>query len=135
MKNEHIIRLFIEEVFNKGNISVIHEIISPHYQYISPTEKMNGLEELEGFVVAFREAFPDLRVTISEQFSTGDTVISRIRFTGSHRGEFLGMPPTHKSIDVEACVISTFADGLIYKEWEIIDQLTLLQQLGAAAQN
>ncbi len=133
MKNKEIIQLFIEKVFNKGNLSVIQETVSPSYQYTSPTEQMNGPEELAAFVVAFRSAFPDLNISVLEQFDAGETVTTRIRFTGSHHGEFLGMPPTHKSVDVQGCVISTFKDGLIVEEWEILDQLTLLQQLGAAA--
>ncbi|MFK7909129.1 MAG: ester cyclase [Akkermansiaceae bacterium] len=133
MNYEHIIQYFIEEVFNRGNISVIHEAVSPNYKYTSPTERMNGPQELAAFVAAFRSAFPDLKISILEQLSTGESVTTRIRFTGSHHGDFLGMPPTHKSVDVEGCVISKFQDGLIVEEWEILDQLTLLQQLGATA--
>ena len=133
MKKSEQIQDFIEAVFNQGDLCKIQQIIHPNYIYTSPTERMDGPEALAGFVQAFRMSFPDLRVVILDQDSGENSVFTRIRVTGTHRGEFLGMPPTNKAIDVEGCVISKFEDGLILEEWELLDQLTLLQQLGVAS--
>ena len=133
MKNDQIICIFIEEDLNRGNLNVLHETIHPSYQYQSPTEIMNGPDELAAFVVAFREAFPDLNIAVLEQIHAGESVVTRIRFTGTHLGQFLDLPPTGKSVIVEGCIISKFKEGLICEEWEILDNLTLLQQLGVSA--
>ena len=133
MKNYEIVKIFIEEVFNKGNLNAISEYVHPNYNYASPMDNMKGPAELAAFVVTFRAAFPDLNIKILLQFSEDESVFTRLRIRGTHRGEFLGMSATNKSIDIEGCVISTFDEGQIATEWEIIDQLTLLQQLGVAA--
>ena len=133
MKNHEVIQKFIKEVLNHGNMNALNEFVHPNYKYASPLDKMDSPAELAAFVIAFRAAFPDLRVSILQQLSEEDAVFTRIRIEGTHRGEFLGISSTGKRIDVEGCVISTFEEGLIATEWEIIDQLTLLQQLGVAA--
>ncbi|MBC2604553.1 ester cyclase [Pelagicoccus albus] len=133
MNNTEIIQIFIEEVFNRGNLNAIQEIAHPNYRYSSPSDKMDGQEELAAFVVAFRSAFPDLKMAVLNQLSEGDAVFTRIQITGTHRGEFLGMPATGKRVDIEGCVLSTLRNGQIIEEWELTDQLTLLQQLGAVA--
>lgn len=133
MNKSEIIQDFIEAVFNRGDLSKIQQFIHPNYSYLSPTERMDGPEALSGFVQAFRMSFPDLNITIIDQDSGAHSVFTRIRVTGTHRGEFLGMPATHKAINVEGCVISKFEDDMILEEWELLDNLTLLQQLGATA--
>ncbi|MGB0371360.1 MAG: ester cyclase [Opitutales bacterium] len=133
MNNAQIVQRFIEDVLNQGQISTISEIAHPQYRYTSPTEQMNGPEELGAFVAALRAAFPDLKVEILDQLDSGESVCTRIRFTGTHQGDFLGMNPSYKSVDVEGCIISKFQDARIHEEWEILDQLTMLKQLGVAA--
>lgn len=133
MNHKATIQLFIEEVFNKGNLNVLHELLHPDYRYASPTEKMESPQELAGFVAVFGAAFPDLNIKILDQVSEANTVVTRIRLSGSHQADYFGIPPTGKSVDVEGCVFSRFVDGLIAEEWEILDQLTLLQQLEQTA--
>ena len=99
MNSKETIRLLIEEVFNKGNLSVLNELIHKDYHYQSPTESMNGVDDLRAFVQAFRSAFPD---------------------------------ETGKRVHIQGIVLSRLRDGLILEEWELLDQLSLLQQLGIA---
>jgi len=133
MKYAKIIETFIEEVFNKGDLEALSRTVHPRYRYSSPSETMNGIAELAGLVIAFRLAFPDLRIGACEQLESGESVVTRVRISGTHLGEFLGMAATGESVDVEGCIISEFRDDRLVREWEILDQLTLLQQLGAAA--
>lgn len=128
--NKQTVRLLIEEVFNKGNLNVIDEVIHNGYRYTSPDESMEGIEDLRAFVIAFRMAFPDLCIRIAEQIAEGDKVCTRIAMTGTHRGDFLGTPPTGKQAHLQGVIISRLEDGLIVAEWELLDQLTLLRQLG-----
>lgn len=132
--SKQTVRLFIEEAINRGNLIVLNEIIHPEYRYASPTESMKGIDQLEAFILALRSAFPDLVVTIEEQFGEDRKVCTRISMTGTHQGDFLGIPATGKSIDLQGVIISRLEEGFIVSEWELLDQLTLLQQLGLAAQ-
>lgn len=132
MTSKDTIRLLIEEVLNGGNTAVLDEVIHANYRYQSPTESMEGVEDLKAFILAFRIAFPDLYIQIEDQIAEGDKVSTRITMTGTHQGDFLDLPPTGKSVQLQGVVLSRLEDGLIVEEWELLDQLTLLQQLGLA---
>jgi predicted ester cyclase len=76
-------------------------------------------------------ALPDIKLTVEDIFGEGDRVFSRARLQGTNTGEFNGMPPTGKSIDIRwimnACRVQ---DGRIVEEWETVDQMEILRQLG-----
>lgn len=134
--NKLTVRLLIEEVFNRGNLIVLEKIVHPEYRYSSSTEKMQGIEDLKSFILGLRSAFPNLKITIEEQVGEGENICTRISVTGTHQGDFLDIPPTGKEINVQGIVLSRLENGLIRDEWELLDQLVLLQQLGLApAQN
>lgn len=88
-----------------------------------------------GVVQYFRmmtAAFPDLRMNVEDVIASGDKAVARVRVTGTHRGEFMGMPATGKSAAVNLIDITRFGDdGLAREHWGVADQLSLLQQLGA----
>jgi steroid delta-isomerase-like uncharacterized protein len=77
-------------------------------------------------------AFPDFRMDVEDVIASGDKAVARVRLTGTHKGEFLGMPATGKSVAVNLIDIIRFGgDGLAREHWGVADQLSLLQQLGA----
>ena len=128
--SKETVRLLIDEVFNQGNLSVLEEIVHPDYCYESPTETMEGIADLKAFAQAFRSAFPDLHISIDDQIAEGEKVSTRISMTGTHRGDFLGLPATDRKVELQGVVLSRLEEGLIKNEWELLDQLALLQQLG-----
>jgi steroid delta-isomerase-like uncharacterized protein len=130
MNNKTILTTFIEEAFNLGNTGVINELVHPDYRYTSPTDQLNGPSELAAFVSAFREAFPDLSISIQDQIADADKVCTRMAITGTHMGPFLDIPPSGNPINIEGSVISRFKEGLIHEEWELLDQYRFLSQLG-----
>ena len=80
----------------------------------------------------FRAAFPDLRMEAEDVLVSGDKVVARVRATGTHQGEFMRMPATGRSVDVELIDIIRFGeDGLAYEHWGLFDALGMMQQLGA----
>ena len=80
----------------------------------------------------YRAAFPDLRMEAEDVLVDGDKVVARVRATGTHQGEFMGMPATGKSVDVQLIDIIRFGeDGLAHEHWGIFDALGMMQQLGA----
>jgi predicted ester cyclase len=69
---------------------------------------------------------------VEDVIASGDKAVARVRVTGTHKGEFVGIPATGKSADVNLIDITRFGDdGLAREHWGVADQLSLLQQLGA----
>jgi steroid delta-isomerase-like uncharacterized protein len=88
----------------------------------------------EGVVQYFRlllAAFPDMRMDVQDSFASGDKAVARLRVSGTHRGEFMGIPATGNSVSVNLIDITRFGDdGLAHEHWGVADQLAMLQQLG-----
>jgi steroid delta-isomerase-like uncharacterized protein len=98
-------------------------------------EETPGLAPTKDGVLTFfrmyRAAFPDLRMEPEDVLESGDKVVARSRATGTHEGEFMGMPATGKSIDIQLIDIIRFGDdGLAVEHWGVVDMLAMLQQLG-----
>jgi predicted ester cyclase len=80
----------------------------------------------------YRAAFPDLRMEAEDVLASADKVVARVHATGTHQGEFMGIPATGKSVDVQVIDIMRFgADGLVHEHWGLFDALGMMQQLGA----
>jgi len=76
-------------------------------------------------------AFPDLHMAVEDVVASGDKAVARVRYTGTNRGEFMGMPATGKSVDVQLFDMFRFGDdGLVREHWGVLDALALMQQLG-----
>ncbi len=89
-----------------------------------------GLEGLKDILRGMRAGFPDLNFSIEEQISDGDNVASRFEWTGTHHGEFLGVPATGRRVRVWGMVIDPFEEGRIKETRIIMDTLGLMAQLG-----
>ena len=99
-------------------------------------EEIPGLAPTrEGTLAFFRmtiAAFPDLRFEAEDVLVDGDKVVARTRFTGTHQGDFVGVPASGKHVDVALIDIIRFGDdGLAHEHWGVMDELALMQQLGA----
>jgi steroid delta-isomerase-like uncharacterized protein len=83
------------------------------------------------FFRMYRAAFPDLRLEPEDVLASGDKAVARVRATGTHQGEFMGMPATGKSVDVQLIDIIRFDDdGLAREHWGVVDLMAMMQQLG-----
>jgi steroid delta-isomerase-like uncharacterized protein len=91
---------------------------------------LNG-EGWQQFIGMFFAGFPDMRLHIEETVAEGDRVAVRWTFMGTHSGPFLGIPPTGKAVTMSAIEVNRVADGKIAEHWVALDQLGVLQQLGA----
>jgi len=130
---KEIIRIWVEEVINKGNLTVLDEIAHPKYVYRSPSEELHGPEAIKGLIAMFRAAFPDLKTRIDDLVIEGNKAIYCVTITGTHKGDFMGIAATGKQVKVNAMVLSRFEEGKIIEEYEILDQLALFQQLGVVS--
>jgi steroid delta-isomerase-like uncharacterized protein len=125
------------DLINAGDIDGFGELLAEDFV---EHEEMPGLEpSKEGVKQLFhmyRAAFPDLRMETQDVLVSGDKAVARVRATGTHQGEFLGMAATGKSVDVQLIDITRFGDdGLAREHWGVFDALAMMQQLGAIPQS
>jgi steroid delta-isomerase-like uncharacterized protein len=132
-ENKAIVRRLNDEVWSKGRLEVIDELIADDFvaTVVGAPEQIRGRQGFREFVVMYRKAFPDLRLTTDEQIAAGETVVTRWTATGTNEGELMGMPATGKQATTAGININRVAGGKLVQGWGLFDQLGLLQQLGA----
>ena len=123
-------RRLIERI-NQGDLAVIDELCTPNHVSHNPPLITHGPEEYKQTFSMLLTAFPDLHFTIEDQLAEGDKVATRYAWRGTHKGTFMGMPPTGKHVTVTGISISHWVDGKSDEVWTNLDSLGLLQQLGA----
>jgi steroid delta-isomerase-like uncharacterized protein len=130
--NKILVRRAYEEVINRRQLQVIDELTAPNYVQhdANRPEDVNGPDGLKQYVERLRSAFPDLHVRVDDMVAEADMVAARWSAAGTHRGEFNRIPPTGKRANVSGMTIFRFEHGKFAEEWQIGDNLGLLQQLG-----
>ena len=130
--NEALLRRFADEVFSKGKLSVVDDVMDRNFVEHEPLPGFkSGVEGLKQFIGAMRTGFPDLRIAVNDLASQGDKVWTRVTVTGTHKGSFMNIPPTGKRISFEAMDIVRFSGGKFVEHWGVTDNVGLLTQLGA----
>lgn len=128
--NKALIRRFYDDVFNAGRFDLIDELF--HDDVIDHTAgpgQKSGIEGIKDSVRYLRNAFPDVHATSEVLLGEGDLVAERWISVGTHRGRFVGVPPTGKRIRVTGINIFRFADGKIAERWLEWDRRGMLRQL------
>ena len=129
-KNSALVRRFVEEIFNKGNIAVAEEILAPDYLHHDPTHEFgSGIEGFKEMISLYRQAF-DLKIVLDDQIVSDDKVVDRWVGYGTHQGPFMGLEPTGKRITATGISIHRVKDGKIAETWNNYDALGIFQQLG-----
>ncbi len=129
-QNKELIRNSFE-VLDSGNAEILMEVFAPNALIYSPSnaKPMSREENDEFHKIVFR-TFPDYYHGIEELISAGDKVVVRMLFTGTHKGEFQGIPPTGNKIEASVILIFRIEDGKVVELRREIDMLGLMQQLG-----
>jgi len=129
--NAAVIRQFIEQVLNKGEIDQ-----AERYMWEDVIEQVPlpgqgpGLKGLQDVLRGMKAAFPDIHWNIEEQMSDGDRVMTRFVWSGTQRGPFLGVPPTGRHVSVWGVVIDQFVDSRVKQTRIIMDTLGMMAQMG-----
>ena len=121
------------ELISAGDIDGFGELVADDFVEHEESPGLEPTKEgVKQFFHMYRAAFPDLRMEAQDILVSGDKAVARARATGTHQGEFLGMPATGKSVDVQLIDIIRFGDdGLAHEHWGVFDALAMMQQLGA----
>lgn len=132
--NMALARRFYSEVVNGGNLDLIDELVSEDFvdHEALPGMPTTGPESPKATFSMFFAAFPDLQMTVDDMFADGDKVVARATMSGTHKGEFMGIPPTNKGFKVQAIDIGEFHDGKMTEHWGVTDQAAMMEQLGLA---
>ena len=131
-QNKQLVRRLVEEVFNQKKIDVIEELVSPDFveHEAVPPGVPPGRDGLKALFGMMHKAFPDFNVTIEHLIAEDNHVVLHMNWTGSHEADFMGIPPTGKTISVTVIDIMGMNEGKIAAHWGVMDQMTLMQQLG-----
>ncbi len=130
-ENREIGRRFVEEVINKQNLAAADEIVAEDFVELDPLPgQVQGREGLKQILAMFFAAFPDLHWTVEEDAAEGDKLWSRFTWRGTHRGDFLGIPPTGNQVEVNGVVIDRIVEGKMVDSRILMNELSLMQQLG-----
>jgi len=130
-ERKDVVRRFVEEVMNGGDLEAADELVAPDHVNHDPTAPAvppgpEGVKELIGM---YRAAFPDIRFETGEMICEGDTVAHRWTFTGTHQGEMMGVEPTGRRVEVAGSEMNRVENGRISASWTVSDALGLMQQL------
>jgi steroid delta-isomerase-like uncharacterized protein len=129
-ENKAIMRGMIEELWNQGKMEAADKYFAA--DHVAPDLPVppgpDGVKLIAGMFLA---AFPDLHMEIEDIIAEGDKVVARFVETGTHKGDFMGVPATGKSVKFGEVGILQIKDGKIVKSWYNLDQFGLMQQIGA----
>ena len=131
-KNEFIMNRFVEFI-NTADEKLAQELISVNAKFYVPgsPEPMQGPEGYLAIIDMMRSGFPDIQWTLEETIVEGDKVAARFMMRGTHQGSFFGVPPTGKSIAVQAMNFYRLSNGQFVEEYGMPDRMGLMQQIGA----
>jgi steroid delta-isomerase-like uncharacterized protein len=137
-QNKEKMRRVLEEAFGQGKVEIIDEVLDPDFVCWDPNSEsgeIRGADTIKGEIDYFRNAVPDLTYTVEEQVVEGDKVVSRWKASGTHEGEFFGVPGSGKRIEMTGINIDRFDEsGKLIEEWPEYDLLGAMEQMGAISE-
>ncbi len=129
-ENKTLVRRY-QEIYNSNDLETLTEVLSE--DLLTPKIMMGIPSGIEGAKAAHHimlAGFPDFQTVIDDLIAEGDEVVARITMTGTHTGNFMGIPPTGKHVEFTGIYIARIANGKIVEHWGEEDGLGLLTQLG-----
>lgn len=117
---------------NEGDFETMRDLMTDD---VVEHEEMPGFEQNKDGVIQFfgmmRQAFPDLSMNVDDTLAEADKVAVRVTMTGTHRGEFMGMPATGNRVSVALIDFFRIRDGKVAEHWGVSDLASMMEQLGA----
>ena len=134
-ENKENMRRVLEEAFGQGRVEVVDEVLHSDFVCWDPNSEsgeIRGADTIKSEIEYFRNAVPDLTYTVDDQIVEGNMVVSRYTVSGTHQGEFFGVPGSGKRIEMTAINIDRFDEsGKLVEEWVEYDLLGAMRKIGA----
>jgi steroid delta-isomerase-like uncharacterized protein len=128
--NKSVIQRYWDGKWNERRIETLDELQTPDVVYHGTSETLNGIEEYKEAYKEYSSALHDTKIVVEELIAEGDQVMSRVRMTAIHANELGGIPASGKKITAIGFTVFRLVDGKIAEEWEILDQLGMMMQMG-----
>jgi len=119
------------ELINEGKLDLVDELFDPDFTSVTP----QGTLDRDGFkqyVADWREGFPDIRCEVGDLIEEGNRIAWSVRATGTHTGEFMGIPATGRTVDFDSLNIGELRDGRGYRHTVLMNETKMMTQLGIA---
>jgi len=130
-ENKALLRRYVEEVLNKGNVDAVDKFFAANcVDHTAPPGTPLGVDGIKQLLTATLAAFSNLHVTIEDMIAEEDKVVSRMTGRGTHTTKFMGVAPTGIELTIMQISIDCIAEGKIVEHWGLADQMALMQQLG-----
>lgn len=132
-QNKALIVRLVEELFNRGNVGIVGEIFAPDFieREQLPPGVPSGREGVKALTTMLRSAFPDFKAKIEDILAEKDKVVIRMTWSGTQKGEFMGVPATGRRVSFGVIDIIRIANGKLVEHWGQMDSMSMMQQLGA----
>jgi len=134
VNNKALIHRWFDEVWNQGRVESIDELLADecviHGLADSSGKEVEGPAAFRAFHTQFREAFPDMAITIEDTIAEDDRVVARCSVRGKHTGDSLGFKATQAPIEFTGIAIVRVKDGKLVEAWNNFDFMTMNKQLG-----
>ena len=119
------------EAFNAGDMAKLLAVAAPDIviHYAEMPEPLRGRETWQQGYELVKRAFPDLKIHVDDLVAAGDKVALRLTLSGTHKGEFQGIPATGRTVSYVSHEFYRVADGLVAEEWICSDTASLFSQL------
>ena len=126
----------LQDATNTGDVELIaktiDELVDPDAVIHTPLPiEATGAKLLKEVFGRLLRAYPDLHITVEDLIEEGDKIVSRQTVTGTHQGEYMGLPPSGRAVMYNEIFIVRFAGGRIAETWGIVDVFSQMKQLGA----
>jgi steroid delta-isomerase-like uncharacterized protein len=127
-----IVRRFIDECWNNGKLNLVSELVAEKCRFHDPVfpSLTSGAENIKNHIESCRRGFPDLKFTTDDTISERNEVVIHWTASGTHRGTFLGMPPTNRKATVSGTTIYRIEGSKIVEEWAHWNLMSMMEQLG-----
>jgi predicted ester cyclase len=133
-ENKHLLRRWFEEVWNKGRVDAIEEMLDAngivHGLSDDPANPIKGPQDFKPFHTVFREAFPNMMIVVEDMVAEGDKVAARCSVRARHEGDFFGKSATQSPVDFTGIAIVRIEYGKIVEAWNNFDFMSLHKQVG-----
>jgi steroid delta-isomerase-like uncharacterized protein len=128
-ENERLVRRHFDNVWNRGEFD--ESLLAPDYRVHAQSHDERTLAEQKAAVERYRRSSPDLQKEPEDVISTDEKVAVRYTMTGTHEGEFEGIPPSGNRVEIAGVAIFRVEDGRIAEAWYVGDFLTAVEQMDA----
>lgn len=129
---KQIIKEYIQNVINTGNVSIVHDYLSEDYTEVhGKLREKIGIEEAKERVLGYYKTFPDFHIKIEQQIAEGDWVVTCCTVKGTHSGVFLNIKPTGKLLEYNGVIVDKVINGKIVEHGGAVNNFGAFLEAGA----